>query len=230
MKRSSVVSSALRGSVLLLPGFAWSPAGGAVGSRSRRWVPVWSPALLPSPRPVAPVPPVSSSAVAAVASRFGSLLFVSSPVFLSAVASGRCPVALSLRSFSRWPLRSAVLASLVRVLASPRVRAFVASPACRPAVRSFCVAALASLGFGVSGRFLSRFSAASAFLAVRSLPGLVPPFFCVGVSSRAVVAALSSLARCLRWLGRRSSSLVFCPPALRPLVARLASVLLPLAV
>lgn len=229
--RSGVVSSVVRGSVLLLPGFAWSPVSSrGVGSRCRRWVPVWSPALLPSPRPVpspSPVPPV----VASGASGSGSVLFLSSPAFLSAVSSGRCPVALSLSVFSHWPLRSAVLGSLCRVLASSRVRSFLASPVARPAVRSFCVAALSSLGFGVSGRFLSRLSSASEFLlAFRSAFAVVPSFRCVGVSSRALVSALVSLSRCLRWLSRRSGRLVSCPLALRALVARLAFLLLPVAV
>lgn len=231
--RSSVVSSVLRGSVLLLPGFAWSPAGGRVGSRSRRWVPVWSPALLPSPRPVAPSAPVAVSSVAsgASASSSGSLLFLSSSPFVSAVSSGRCPVAVSLSVFSRWPLRSAVLGSLLRVLSSSRVRSFVVSPACLPAARSFVRAGLASLGFSVSGRFLSRRSLALSRLgALRAglVSGRVPSFFVVGVSSRALVSAFSALARCLWWLGRRSSRAVFCPPALRGLVWALCWLLLPL--
>lgn len=222
--RSSVVSSSLRSSVLLLPGFAWSPAGGRVGSRGRRWVPVWSPALLPSrPRPVvaAPVLPAASSS--------GSLLFLSSPVFLSAVSSGRCPVSVALSVFPRWPLRSAVLGALVRCLASPRVRSFLCSAVGRPVVRSFLRAGLRSLGFSVSGRFLGCPSRAASFLAsfrVGVAVASVPPFRPVGVSSFALVRALSSLSRCLGWLFRRGS---FCPPALRGLVAGLCWLLLPLA-
>lgn len=218
--RKSVVSSELRSREILLPGFEWSPVGGRVGSRSRRWVPVWSGVGLPAPAP---------AVVPSVAAACGSVLLLSSPAFLSAVASGRCPVALSLASF-RWPLRSAVLGSLLRVLASSRVRSFVASPVCRPAVRAFVRSALASLGFSVSGRFLSCPALASSFLARGASSVFVPSFFCVGVSSRAVVAALWSLSRCLRWLSSQSRGLVSCPPALRGLVACLALVLLPLAV
>lgn len=220
--RSSRVSSVLRGVVLLLPGFSWSPAGGRVGSASRRWVPVWSGVGLPSaPAPVAPVAPVASAC--------GSALFLSSAPFLSAVASGSCPVALSLRVF-RWPLRSAVLGSLVRVLASPRVRSFVvSSPACRSAVSAFVRAAVASLGFSVSGRFASRRAAVSSFCLRLARSASVPSFFVSGVSSSALVAAFRSLSRCLRWLSSRSPVVASCPPALRGLLSRLVFLLLPLA-
>lgn len=225
--RSSRVRSSASSSVLLLPGFSFAVCGGG-------WlVPFWSvparvgvapvaaPAPAPAPAPVAPVAPVASAC--------GSVLFLSSSPFLSAVASGSCPVALSLRVF-RWPVRSAVLGSLVRVLASPRVRSFVASsPACRAAVSSFVRSAVASLGFSVSGRFASCRSAVSSFCLRLARSASVPSFFVSGVSSSALVAAFRSLSRCLRWLSRRSPVVASCPPALRPLLASLVFLLLPLA-
>lgn len=163
------------------------------------------------------------------ASACGSAAFLVSPSFRSAVAGGACPVSLSLSSFA-WPLRSAVLWSLVVVCSRPAGFAFLASPACVSASRLFLRRALSALGFSVSGRCWGSPSAserACAFLARRSVP-LPRPFSSLrGVaSSSAVVSALGALSRCLFWLSRRSSAPVFCPGALRPALASLASLVL----
>lgn len=225
--RSPRVRSSRVSSVLLLPGFVFASCG-------RGWsVPVWSvpspapvslsapvPASAPAPLP-APVAPVSSASVS------GSLLFLSSPAFVSAVSSGRCPVSVALSVF-RWPLRSAVLGSLVRVLASRFVRSVVSSsPSVRSAARGFARVAVSALGFSVSGRFSSP--ACSRFLARLAVSSPVPPsFWCSGVSSGALLRAFRSLSSCLRWLSARAPFGRACPPALRPLLARLVWSLLPL--
>lgn len=188
-----------------------------------------------SPRP--PAAPLGSwagmrglSAVPGLpgASGSGSAAFLLSPAFRSAVASGSCPVALCLSVFS-WPVRSAVLWALARVFVSPGVRALVAPGGSLAALGAeFVRASLASLGFSSSGRFWSspaRLSRAWDFLRLRA--GRFPSAFSSlsGLCSPAAVrSALSGVARCLWWLGRRSGSCggVWCPPAVRPALASAA--------
>ena len=152
------------------------------------------------PVPVAPVLPPASGA--------GSALFLSSPAFLSAVASGVCPVSVCLSVF-RWPVRSAVLLVLLRVCAAPAVLRAVP----RSVLVSFCSAGLASLGF--RGAFLSCPPASVVrFLGGFSVPPL--PRFSGVCRASAVSSAFSALSRCLSWLGGRG-----CPPACRGALAGL---------
>ena len=156
-----------------------------------------------------PVPVVSRPALSA--SVAGSALFLSSPAFLSAVASGVCPVSLCLRVFS-WPVRSAVFLALLRVCSAPAVLRSVP----RGLLASFCRVALASLGF--------RGGSVPVFLAGFASP--VVPVFSGVCSSRSVCSAFSSLSSCLSWLlsfrgGRRG-----CPSACRGALAALVSVVL----
>lgn len=173
----------------------------------------------------APLPSSSRSLV-------GSRLFLSSSLFLRPVAAGRCPVSVCLSAFGGWPVRSAVLLSLCRVLSSFRVwSALWPSPAFRRARLACLRAGWRALGLpalrGLAGS--GGVSPAVWWRVCRFVPvvpsGLVPSFFVVGVSSRAVVSALSSLARCLRWLVSRSSALVPCPPALVPALSALVRAL-----
>lgn len=184
------------------------------------------------------------------ASFAGSRLFLGSPAFLSAVGAGSCPVSV-LSSVFRWPVRSAVLLGLARVLsvapcprsgsglpsASPVSLGGVVSGPLPPAFVSAvsgCVSALwRLLGFPAlwgAGRVgLLRGWRLSARLS--SLPASpVPPFAFSpsSVSWPAVVSLLSSVSRCSWWLVRRSSAVVPCPPALRPAVVALLRVLLSL--
>lgn len=193
----------------------------------------------PFPSPVAPsgsfawfagLPPVSGLSGPAAS---GSAVLLVSPGFRAAVAAGECPVSLALSSFS-WPLRSAVLWSLGVVLCRPAGAAFVASPRVRPVAVACLWDCFSSLGFRVPAWGASRagvarrVSSAWDFLARRGSGGLPAAFSSLRGSARggAVVSALSSVSRCLRWLARRSGRRVFCPGALRPAVVFLASCLL----
>lgn len=203
--RSSIIRRRLVGVQMLLPGFELSPCRGG-------FVPVCCSSWLLVLRSCQPSGTVPCGAAA------GSALLLSSSSFVAAVAGGACPVGLALASFSHWPLRSAVLLSLLRVLSSPRVRSAVLAGAVpRGLLVSFCRAGLSSLGFSVSGRFASRPDAVRRFLS-RFSPVAVPSFFVVSVSSRALCSAFSSLVRCLSWLSSRGSG---CPGALRPALAAL---------
>lgn len=172
------------------------------------------------------LPVVVASPVLPSASVSGSALFLSSPAFLSPVASGACPVAVSLSVF-RWPVRSAVLLSCLRALSSWRVRSAVAGGAVpRGVLSGFVRSALVALGFSCSGRFLSprarsRLVAFLGSCGCRSV--VVPAFPVVRVLPSALCSAFSSLSRCLAWLSRRASpsGRVGCPPALRPALSRL---------
>lgn len=185
------------GTQLLLPGFEWSP----ISPHSKKRVAVWVDCYIPE-KPLTP----------AVC---GSRLFLSSPAFLSRVASGCCPVRLSLSVF-HWPVRSSVLLSVLRVLSSPRVFGAVSSPENRPVLCGFLSVAVRALGF--SGAF--SVSSAARF-ASGFAPVVVPNFRVKRVSLPAVLSAFSALSRCLGWLLRRAS---LCPPALRPALARLVCV------
>lgn len=162
--------------------------------------------------PLSPLSPASSG---------GSLLSLSLPAFRSAVAAGRCPLRLSLGSFS-WPLRSAVLWSLFAVLGSGRVAFVVGGGAFRAPALSFLVAGLRSLGFrsfapSLVGSVAWR-AAALRFLVVRC--GVAVPSSVSSLSGRVSLAGLSAvfpaLSSALSVLAVRSSSRVSCPPALRP--------------
>ncbi len=189
-------SSAFPG--VLVPG-AFSSSSAPRPSRSRAsFLPV------PVPAPVVPVPPASAS---------GSALFLSSPAFSSALASGLCPVSLCLSVF-RWPVRSAVLLCLLRVCSAPAVLRSVP----RSLLSSFCAVGLASLGF--RGAFLScPPSVVLRFLGGFPLP-VVPRFSGVCRSS-AVCSAFSALSRCLAWLGSPRGGGRGCPPACRGALAGL---------
>lgn len=196
------------GTQLLLPGFEWSP----VNPNSKKRVAVWCFCFCPAPRVASsPVPAPDCPLPALPPSRAfaGSRLFLSSPAFLSRVASGACPVGLSLSVFS-WPVRSAVLLSLLRVLSSPRVFGAVGFlPGIRPVLSRFLAVGLRALGVSsLSG--LSRFA-----------PPVVPSFPVVSVRVSSLFAAFSSLSRCLAWLLRRGC---LCPSSLRPALASLLSV------
>ena len=133
---------------------------------------------------------------------FGSVLS------LASIPSGNCPVAVSLSRFS-WPVRSAVLVSLLLALRSRRSRGLALPPALVALRSSFLSAAVASLGFSVSCWLDNCRSLASSFV----IPPCVPSFSFFSLS--AVVSAVSSLSRCLSWLVSRGG----CPPALRPVLA-----------
>lgn len=210
--RSALLRRGLLGFALLLGspvcravvrgfGVSSSPRGFASFVRSLR-----RPAPLALPAPSAPsAPSVSSS---------GSALFLLSPAFLSAVASGRCPVSLCLSVF-RWPVRSAVLLSLLRVSCAPAV--LRALP--RSLLLSFVRVGLASLGFrGV-------FRPSAPLPALRFLGGCpvasVPSFSGVCRAS-SVGAGFASVGRCLSWLLRSGRG---CPGACRPALAGLLLVL-----
>lgn len=185
------------------------------------------------------------------ASFAGSRLFLGSSAFLSAVGAGACPVSLLSSVFGAWPVRSAVLLGLARVLsvascpcsgsglpsASPVSLGGVVSVPLPPAfvaAVSGCVSALwRLLGFPAlwgAGRvgFLRGRRLAARLSSLPASP--VPPFAFSpsSVSWPAVVSLLSSVSRCSWWLVRRSSAVVPCPPALRPAVVALLRVLLSL--
>lgn len=165
------------------------------------------------------------------ASGGGSVLWLSSPAVVSAVASGVCPLSLALRVF-RWPVRSAVLWSVWAALSSPRL-ALAGVP--RPLLASVARAALWALGWRFSAvrsvrglcRGAFRGSSVGAFLAARSCSVALPAVAlswaaAASFSSSALVAALRALVRCLGWLAARSGGRVSCPPALRPALASVA--------
>lgn len=198
-------------------------------------------------------PSVSSGAVVPFSPVFaGSRLFLGSPAFLGAVGAGSCPVSLLSSVFAAWPVRSAVLLGLARVLSVAPVPRGAGSglvpgavvpgglvPSLPPSfvsAASSCVRALwRLLGFPAlwgAGRVgLLRSLRLSARLS-SSPAAPVPPFAFSpsSVSWPAVCSLLSSLARCSWWLVRRSSAVVPCPPALRPAVVSLLRVLLSLGV
>lgn len=208
MLRSALVRRSSSSRVLLLPGFSFAPARSASGRvLSGFFVPFPSPFVLSAVRPVVGLPPVPSASVA------GSRLFLSSPAFVSALSAG-CPVRFLLSVF-RWPVRSAVVLCLCRVFLSRR-SALLLVP--RPVRVAFVRACLSSLGYSVSGR--APIPVASSWLLRRALPSARVPSFSGVASLGGLVAGLSSLSRCLRWLVARGSS---CPPAVAPALALLAA-------
>lgn len=201
----------------LCPRFAWRVL--RVSVRAVPPVPASSPlpawlagsALAGALPPLRPLPPASCG---------GSLLSLSLPSFLSAVAAGRCPLRLSLASFS-WPVRSCVLWSLAAVLGSGRVAFVVGGGAFRAPALAFLVAGLRSLGFrsfapslvgsrawrAAALRFLVFRCGCSVPPAVSSLSGCV--------SAAGLLAVFPALSAGLSRLSVRSRG-VSCPPALRP--------------
>ncbi len=255
-RRSAVVrsASALSG-VLLLPGFFWARVpGGFVPCPSAVVCSPLPRRVVSSPRPVASSPSadivrrvfplggsVPSGAEAAALSSWGascsgSILLLSSPVFSSLVAAGRCPVALAFSAFSRsgglsrwggggWPVRSAC-AGVLSLAGS--VGAFSLVPPRE--LRSFLSEALPSLSLELV-RPLSSPSASSAVLSflwprLSALwSGVVlpsPPSWLSSArfSRPALVSGLVSLSGGLRWLVSRGSC---CPPAVRPFLACLCA-------
>lgn len=154
-------------------------------------------------------------------------LLLSNEAFLRSVASGSCPVRLSLSSY-RWPVRSAVLGSLFKCFLSHRVRAVVTGEGFKPVVVRFVKAALRSLGF--TGFKLSRQSICNAGLFVsKGFTGCSwPEMKIVRVSSHALFVAFVSLSRCLDWLCSPTSGGRGCPSSLRPILCGLVLSLLPI--
>lgn len=247
-------SSALAG-VLLLPGFYWAKVpGGFVPCPSAVVCSPLPRRVVSSPRPAVSSPSadivrrvfslggsVPSGAEAAALSSWGascsgSILLLSSPVFSSLVAAGRCPVALAFSAFSSagrlsrwgrggWPVRSAC-AGVLSLAGS--VGAFSLVP--HRELRSFLSEALPSLSLELV-RPLSSPSAASAVLSFlwphlsACWSGVVlpsPPSWLSSArfSRPALVSGLVSLSGGLRWLVSRGSC---CPPAVRPFLACLCA-------
>lgn len=192
-------------SVVLLPGFVWSPAR----SRSGRVRPGW---FVPVPAPVVLVPPLSPAPRPSVVVRSWSVVAPrgccgSSLPSLLRVAllppvcwSSSAPVALSALFFggSRfwWPLSSAPLRALCVFSRSLRVLV-------PPSALSRFVA-LASPFFG--GGFRPSLGA-----SVSSVPVSLP-VFPGGAPCSLVVSCFWALFRCVRWASRRG---VFLSPSCR---------------
>ena len=155
-----------------------------------------------------------------LASCAGSALFLQSKEFLRLVAAGQCPIKLCLAVY-HWPVRSALLLVLTRVCQSPKALAAVD----KDILDDFTRAALAALGYSVSGRY-RRADQQNLLSFLDHFPANVPvPVISGRVSAVALASAFSALARSLHWLSNRSAVAgCACPPALRGSLARLVKI------
>lgn len=142
----------------------------------------------------------------------GSILYLETKEYVKSVKDGNCPVEVALSAY-KWPVRSAVVASLCVAFESKNVRRVFHSGRYVELLKKFMSVSVKSLQVRSDFVGLRR---DIVTIAQRGKYPLSPK----QINPRAVEEALLQLTRCLKWLCENKSG---CPQAVRPHLARLVA-------